>query len=400
MRRLPNQPKSRCEDGAADGAAHRDEKSPSTVSTIGTACLLVVAALALTTSLAGGLSRVGFEIPSFAGPAWVPAATAFHAALMIGGLMGTVIGVEQAVSAKLRWAFVAPVASGLSVLALLIGQAGAGVGLLIAAGVVLTGAHVFVVRRERTNHATFSLAAAVAWLGGSLLLAAKTGGDAAFALWFAFLIITVAAERVPMKRLQSNPVRVQRGLRLALAVLLLSAAWSAIAPVAGGTLYGSAVWALAIWFAWFDRDQRGRDKDEMRRYIAASSLSSTAWLAVGGVAWAATALGVPFARDAALHALGLGFVVSTMMGHAPRVLRSVAHVDLRFGRAFYVPLAALQLSLLVRVGLGALDPDWRAIGAALNVAAIALFVGTVAGAVLLGRVQKQRGARLGTQPAP
>ena len=53
---------------------------------IGAASLLVLAALALGTGIAGGLSRVGFAIPLYAAQAWVPAATVFHAALMIGGL--------------------------------------------------------------------------------------------------------------------------------------------------------------------------------------------------------------------------------------------------------------------------------------------------------------------------
>jgi hypothetical protein len=101
------------------------------------ASLLVAAAVSLAASLAGGLSRAGLDASPFAGDAWLPAATVFHAALMISGLMGTMIGVEQAVSAKLRWAFAAPVASAVSAPALLVGEVGAGAGLLIAAGIVL-----------------------------------------------------------------------------------------------------------------------------------------------------------------------------------------------------------------------------------------------------------------------
>ena len=303
-------------------------------------------------------------------------------------------------SARLRWAFAAPLASGLSAPALLAGQSDVGAGLLIGAGAVSIVANAIVVRRAPTDQAVLLLAAAVAWLSGSLLFAARTGGEATFALWLAFLIVTVAAERIPMTVPHPHGTAVQRGLRLTLVVLLLAAAVSAIAPAAGGTLYGLAVLALAIWFARFDGARHAGHEDKLQRYVVAALLSSFAWLAIGGVAWAATALGWIFARDAALHALGLGFIVSMMMGHAPAILRSVAHVELRFGRFFYVPLAALQLSLVVRIGFGALDPDWRALGAALNAATLALFVGTVIGAAVVGRVKGHRPARPIARSAP
>jgi hypothetical protein len=228
-----------------------------------------------------------------------------------------------------------------------------------------------------------------------MLFAAGTGGEATFALSLAFLIATIASERVPRQPPRPDGA-LQCGLRPTLVVLLVAAASSAIAPAVGGTLYGLALLALAVCFNRFEPSRHPERKDALRRYIATSSQCSTAWLAVGGVAWAANALGWSFGRDAALHALGLGFVVSTMMGHAPGLVRSVAHVDLRFGRFFYVPLVALQLSLVVRVGFGALDPDWRAIGAALNVLALILFVGTLLGAAVIGRVN--RGAGRGARP--
>ena len=114
------------------------------------------------------------------------------------------------------------------------------------------------------------------------------------------------------------------------------------------------------------------------------------WLALAGVAWVATALGLP-ARDVALHALGLGFTVSMMMGHAPVILPAVARVKLHFSGFFYVPLAALHLSLLVRLGPGLADPRLRATGAVFNALAIALFAATALAAALAWRIH--HGAR-------
>lgn len=62
----------------------------------------------------------------------------------------------------------------------------------------------------------------------------------------------------------------------------------------------------------------------------------------------------------ALHALGLGFIVSMMLGHAPVILPAIARIKIEFGKFFYLPLVALHLSLIVRLVWGLDDPHWRA----------------------------------------
>jgi uncharacterized protein involved in response to NO len=118
--------------------------------------------------------------------------------------------------------------------------------------------------------------------------------------------------------------------------------------------------------------------------MAVCLLAGYAWLGVAGVAWAATDLGLPL-RDSALHALGLGFIVSMMMAHAPVILPAVARVKLHFGGWFYLPLALLHGSLLVRLAGGYADPRWRADGAALNALALALFGAVVVGSAVAAR---------------
>jgi len=107
-------------------------------------------------------------------------------------------------------------------------------------------------------------------------------------------------------------------------------------------------------------------------------------------------LGRAALAHAALHALGLGFVVSMAMGHAPVVLPAVARVKLAFGPAFYLPVALLHASLVLRLGPGASDSGLRAWGAALDAAAIVLFAITLAGAALAWRM----GTRRAQAPAP
>lgn len=348
--------------------------------------LLALVGLALFAGIAGGLARAGLVLPGTAASAWLPSATLFHAALMIGGLMGTVIGIERAVAVRLRSAFIAPFASGLGALCLLLGHGTAGAWLMVFAGIAFSAVNAEVVRRQPVDHTALLLLGALAWLMGNVLFASGNGGVAALALWFAFLVLTIAAERLEMTRLMRRRPAAQRSLHAILAALLLGAAASIVYPVPGGVLYGVALAALAAWLGLFDIARRTVRADGLSRYMAICLLAGYAWLAIGGVAWAATALGLP-ARDAALHALGLGFVFSMMMGHAPVILPAVSRVKLQFGAFFYVPLAALHASLIVRLGFGLNDPALRALGAGLNAAAIALFVATIAGAAIARRAR-------------
>ena len=104
--------------------------------------------------------------------------------------------------------------------------------------------------------------------------------------------------------------------------------------------------------------------------MAICLLLGYAWLAVSGLAWMATSMGYA-ARDVALHALGLGFIFSMMLGHAPVILPALARVKLLFGWFFYVPLAVLHLSLAVRLFSARSTSAMLSAGAAGNAAAIA-----------------------------
>jgi hypothetical protein len=171
-----------------------------------------------------------------------------------------------------------------------------------------------------------------------------------------------------------------------LAALLLGAAWTVRDALAGGTVYGLALMALAAWLGLFDIARRTVLAHGLSRYMAVCLLLGYAWLGMAGLAWWGTAWGCP-GRDLALHALGLGFIISMVMGHAPVILPAVARVKLLFGPWFYAPLALLHASLLVRVFGGA---ALHGAGAALNAAALALFAAVVLGSVLAWR---QRPAR-------
>ncbi len=360
---------------------------------------LLLVATSLLAGIAGGLLRAGVPLPAPPDSVWLGQAAVAHAALMICGFLGTVIGIERAVAVKRRWAFAAPLASASAGLLMLAGHARVGAWLAVCAAASFVAVNVVVVRRQTAAHTLLLLAGALAWLAGTLRFALADGGTSTLAWWFAFLVMTIAAERLEMTRLMRREPGAQAMLLGILAAIVTGAAASAAWPVVGGVLYGAALCLLAVWLGRFDIARRTVRAQGLSRYMAVCLLTGYLWLAVAGLAWAATAIGLP-ARDAALHALGLGFIVSMVMGHAPVILPAVARIKLQFGAHFYLPLALLHLSLALRLGPGAADPAWRALGAAGNAAAILLFAATVVVSALRWRTRTMATPAADDPPEP
>jgi len=345
---------------------------------------LLLVALSLAGGVAGGLLRAcTAPVPDTTG-AWLVSAAVYHAALMIGGFLGTVIAFERAVALERRVAFVAPLASSLGGALILLSHPAAGAWLLVAASVAFIGVNIAVLQRQNASHTRLLLVAAGAWLAGNLFLA---GGDGAAALcwWFAFLVATIAAERLEMTRLTRRGAEVEPLLWNVMAVMLGGAALAPSAAALGGALFGMSLVGLSAWLFAFDVARRTVRVAGLSRYMAVCLLTGYAWLALAGLAWTAMAAGLP-TRDAALHALGLGFVVSMMMAHAPVIVPAVTRIKVRFGTIFYVPLAVLELSLVVRLGFGHADLLVRGLGALLNAVALGIFALTILGAAIAWRL--------------
>lgn len=358
-------------------------RTPAWMLLVRTIGLLGIAALLLT-GIVGGLLRAGVAVP--ADGAWAGRAVVAHAFLMIGGFIGTVIGIERAVAVKHRLAFAAPVASALAGALMLAGWPVPAAWLGVLAAAAFVAVNVAVVSRQRADHTALLLVGAAAWLVGNLLQAVGARPDLAVPWWFAFLVLTIAAERLEMTRLMRRRRGAATALHACLVALLAGAALSAPMPRWGGLLYGLALAALAAWLVVFDIARRTVASHGLSRYMAICLLLGYAWLAIAGLGWAATALGHP-ARDLALHALGLGFVFSMMLGHAPVILPALARVKLQFGAFFYLPLALLHGSLAVRLFGGPGDAGLLAAGALANAGAIAVFALTMLGAALAWRLR-------------
>lgn len=345
--------------------------------------LLLLGALALVTGVGVGLLRFGWPMPA----PLVPAA-GLHGALMVCGFFGTVISLERAVALERLWAYAAPLAAGLGTLAALGGPGEPGVAALLyaAAGAVLLAASVVVVRKQPALF-TFTLAlGAAAWPVGTLLWAAGWPFEVVVPWWLAFLVLTIAGERLELSRFVPKPPAAQRRFRGLLVVMGLGLAGSAW-PL-GRMLFGAALLALAWWLLQHDLARRTVKTKGLTRYIAVCLLAGYAWLALAGaIVLGAGGLqpGTP-AWDAALHAVALGFVFSMVFGHAPIVLPSVMRVNLPYHPAFYGPLAALHGALALRMAGDATGHAgllrWSALLSAL---ALAAFVAGTLAAVRRGR---------------
>ncbi|WP_232539824.1 hypothetical protein [Azohydromonas aeria] len=335
---------------------------------------LLVALLVL--SIAGGLLRAGWPV---AQGALVGQAAAQHAALMICAFFGAVVSIERAVALKRRAAFGVPLLCLAGGAALLAGQPEAGALAFAAAALGFVAVNLAIINRHAAPHTVLLLVSALAWLNGCVRLAVGLHDDAMLASWFAFLVITIAAERLEMTRLMRRRAAAQPLLVGLLVALLAGASLST-------ALFGLALTGLALWFAAFDIARQTVRARGLSRYMALCLLGGYAWLAVSGVAWISLGLGHAGARDAALHALGLGFIFCMVMGHAPVILPAVARIKVQFDAAFYLPLALLHASLVLRLA----DPAWRPSGAALNAAAIALFALVMLRAALRWRAMERR----------
>jgi hypothetical protein len=144
-------------------------------------------------------------------------------------------------------------------------------------------------------------------------------------------------------------------------------------------IVGLAFLAIAAWLLRYDIARRRIKAGGQARFTALALISGYAWLAIGAllmVRFAGVTAGPTY--DAALHSIFLGFVFAMIFAHAPIVFPSVLSIPLAFSNRFYIPLALLHISLLLRVG-GDLLGWWdaRLWGGLLNVIVILAFLGII-----------------------
>jgi hypothetical protein len=343
--------------------------------------LLFLGMLALVAGVLAGLARLAVAVPEAAA-----AQAGAHGALMIAAFLGTVISLERAValaSAGRHWPYLAPLCAGLGGVALLAGlSVPLAQALFVAAGLVLAiGSGLLWLGQRAVHLATLALGA-LCWLAGNLVWAVGGALPAAVPWWMAFLVLTIAGERLELTRFLP-PSASARRLFVAIVAALLVAL---VALVAGFRneelalrLFAAGLLALALWLLRQDIARHTVRQAGLTRYIAVCLLAGYGWLVAGGLLGLLGGFAPGSAlRDAALHAVFLGFVFSMIFGHAPIIFPAVAKVKIPYHPAFYLPLALLHASLLARMagGLAGSPPLARAAAVA-NAVSLLLFILTV-----------------------
>jgi hypothetical protein len=345
--------------------------------------LLALGFVSLVLGVGSGLARagIGFPLPN-------PATAAWHGPLMVCGFFGTVIGLERAVALGARWAYAVPLLAGAGGVLLGVGAIPASAQWLLAAASVLLAIESAAICARQRALFTFTLAlGAASWAVGNVGWLAGAGLAAVASWWMAFLVLTIAGERLELTRLlPPSPVR-EKLFAVVLAAVLIGAALALIHAEAGRRIFGIALLALAAWLGVQDIARRTAREPGLTGYIGRCLLSGYVWLAIGGALLAGPGARYgSLAWDAAAHAVLLGFVFSMVFGHAPLIVPAIARTNIPYHWSLYVPLVLLHLSVAVRVG-GDLAGvvTLRTSGATLNAIAILAFVVSTLTAVMRGR---------------
>lgn len=302
------------------------------------------AAAALLGGLRLGLAQLGLMLPG-----GLPPITEFHGALMISGFLGTLISLERAVALGRWWAYAAPAVSAVGAVFLLVGAPSFASRAFLLASLALIAASIFVIKRQPALFTLLLAVAAVCWSAGTAAWIAGRPSAEVAGWWLAFLVLTVAAERLELSRLLSPALRSQAVFVIGVALVLVGTARGEFAGEAA-PFTGVGLLVTTVWLLTNDIARRTIRQSGQTRFSAACMLAGYFWLAVAGL----LLLFVPpntaaFSYDAVVHAITIGFILSMIFAHAPIILPAVTGLRVSYSAAAYAPLVLLHASILLRV---------------------------------------------------
>jgi hypothetical protein len=346
--------------------------------------LLMVGVLSMAFAAWVGLLRLGWNLPF----PWQDRLIA-HGPLMVCGFLGTLISLERAVALASPWGYAAPVlvASGAVIAA--IGPAGPSGALLITAGSAAMAAMLLIVWRRQPSLflATMTLGA-VMWVAGNAQWAAGLSIFRVVFFWLAFLVLTIAGERLELTRVLRPAAGARAAFIGAMAIAVAGVVATAWAPAAGVRTMGVGLAGVTLWLTRYDVARRTMHQSGVTRFMAVCLLGGYVWLGAGATIAMLTGAAMPgLVYDALLHTVFLGFVLSMVFAHAPVIFPAVLGRPLAYRPAFYLHVAALHLSLVVRVIGDFVDAlgRWRVWGGMLNAVALLLFLANTGHALLARR---------------
>ncbi|HET6166914.1 MAG TPA: hypothetical protein VFE07_08805 [Marmoricola sp.] len=344
--------------------------------------LMALAGLCLLVGLDAGLMLLGAPTP-----VRTQRLPDVHGMLLVFGFVGTLVSVERAVALRDRRGFLAPALLGVGGL-LLVSPAPLALGqwVLLAGAAALVAVYVPLWRRQHDEAVLVQAFAAVLGFAGLLLW--RSGVPVIDLLpWpAAFIVLTIAGERLELARLAMGASAGTRLVQLTSAVtagVVASLLW----PGTGHVLLGVSMLVLVAWLAHHDVARRTVHAEGITRFMAIAMLAGYGWLGVAGATWAVTGpTGDGAAYDVVVHAVFLGFTLSMIIAHAPVILPAVLGRALPYRPLMYLPLGLLHGSLLLRLWVGDARGSEAAleVGGVLDVVAVLGFAGVAVWSALRG----------------
>lgn len=301
-----------------------------------------LAFLGLVTGVWAGVIRLGFDLP---GVDWAT----LHGPLMVGGFVGTVIGIERSILSGNGLWWIIPQLSGVSVVTWIMGFAREAPWLLAGASallMVMQGIHLF--RAGLSWLSAIQLAGAVCFLGGNLRLLLDPFLPAIVPWWMGFVLCFILATRLAYTSFREPFARwlVRSGLLVYLAGILIPF------HLDGYYLTGSGLILIAVGMIVTEAGSGRVPATAFDVYSIAALVAAWWWLLIAGIGllfWKEHLYGY----DATIHAFFLGFLFSMVFLHAlgkAAALASLAHPP--FHPVLFVWLVLLSASLAVRIFAG------------------------------------------------
>lgn len=337
--------------------------------------LIAPAGALLLLGLYAGLLLIGVPLPAIA-----DRLAESHAPLLVFGFVGTLISLERAVALRRPWAYSAPVLLAVGALLTLSPAPPAAARTLVLLGLLAHLAqYVAIWGRQPMTATAVQAVGVVAGVTAAMIWTVGVAPAPLVPLLAAFLVLTIAGERLELARVAAPGIAAERMLFLLAVALATSALLTVITPTIAVPMAGIVLVLLVAWLMRFDVARVTVHRTGLPRFVALCLLTGYGWLTVAGVGWllgGARTEGPIY--DATTHAVFLGFVITMIMAHAPLILPAVLQVSIPYHPVLYAPVGLVQAGLLLRVVAGdawAVVPALQ-LGGAVSVAGILLFAAT------------------------
>lgn len=300
-----------------------------------------------------------------------------HGAIMVGGFLSTLIALEKVIPLKKKILLAGPALSATSIFFLWSGNFNVGVSLLIAASIGLIVVYAIYLYRQPEIYMWLMLGSAACLFVGNVVLFSREFYPLALPWWMSFLLLTIVSERLELSKFLPVTTN-QKYILLGFISLFIAGIFSAFHGI-GNYLSGASLVLVSIWLLRHDVIRINLRKRGLTRFSGVALLSGYLALLLTGVFFISLP-DSPFAYDALVHTFFIGFVFAMIFAHGPIILPGVVGVMVKpYHPVLYVPLAFLQLSLLLRLSadLGLVDFSLQLMSGYLSAVSILIYFATV-----------------------